>query len=97
MVLIICIMCVCVCVILEQLTKDVLKDLLARYGKVVDKAKEAARLGMTHNESRLAVIKDYDLPISPEQFTQEIMPMFQHKSASPFSIPHSLFIYNAII
>lgn len=63
----------------EQLTKDVLKDLLARYGKVVDNGKEDTRLGMTHKESRVAIIKDYDLPITPEQFTQQIFPMYEEK------------------
>uniref|UniRef100_A0A164W6K9 Riboflavin kinase n=1 Tax=Daucus carota subsp. sativus TaxID=79200 RepID=A0A164W6K9_DAUCS len=63
----------------EVLTKDVLKDLLARYGKAVDYKKEGMRLGMTHNESRIAIIKDYNLPITPEQFTEEIMPMYREK------------------
>lgn len=63
----------------EVLTKDVLKDLLVRYGKEVDYKKEGMRLGVTHKESRLAIIKDYDLPITPEQFTEEIMPMYREK------------------
>lgn len=70
---------VLLCLWVEVLTKDVLKDLLARYGKEVDYKKEGMRLGVTHKESRLAIIKDYDLPITPEQFTEEIMPMYREK------------------
>lgn len=70
---------VLLCLWAEVLTKDVLKDLLARYGKEVDYNKEGMRLGVTHKESRLAIIKDYDLPITPEQFTEEIMPMYREK------------------
>lgn len=67
------------CLWAEVLTKDVLKDLLVRYGKEVDYKKEGMRLGVTHKESRLGIIKDYDLPITPEQFTEEIMPMYREK------------------
>lgn len=63
----------------EQLTKEVLKDLLARYGKVVDEEKVRMIMGMSIEHSRHAIIKDYDLPITPEQFIQEIRPMYQKK------------------
>ncbi|KAL8116166.1 bifunctional riboflavin kinase/FMN phosphatase-like isoform X2 [Apium graveolens] len=63
----------------EQLTKEVLKDLLARYGKVVDEEKARMILGMSIEHSRHAIIKDYDLPITAEKFIQEIRPMYQQK------------------
>lgn len=64
---------------LEQVTKDLLKEFLARYGKVVDMEKENKRMGMVHHESAIAVVKDYDLPITPQQYTQNIMPMYHEK------------------
>lgn len=63
----------------EQVTKNVLKELLARYGKVVDMEKENKRLGMIHKDSAIAIVKDYQLPITPDQYSQEIMPMYQEK------------------
>ncbi|KAL7589707.1 hypothetical protein Lser_V15G40612 [Lactuca serriola] len=63
----------------EQVTKDLLKEFLARYGKVVDMEKENKRMGMVHHESAIAVVKDYDLPITPQQYTQNIMPMYHEK------------------
>jgi len=63
----------------EQLTKDLLKEFLVRYGKVVDMEKENKRIGMIHHESAIAIVKDYDLPITPQQYTQGIMPMYHEK------------------
>ncbi|XP_027061304.1 bifunctional riboflavin kinase/FMN phosphatase [Coffea arabica] len=61
----------------EQVTEGIMKEFLARYGKVADKEKENRRMGMTQKESVSAIIKDYDLPLTPEEFTQEIMPLYQ--------------------
>ncbi|XP_017255474.1 bifunctional riboflavin kinase/FMN phosphatase [Daucus carota subsp. sativus] len=63
----------------EVLNKDVLKDYLEGYGKVVDQKKEDMRSGMSHHEFRLAIIKEYDLLITPEQFTEEIRPMYRER------------------
>ncbi|KAI3515537.1 hypothetical protein L1887_14436 [Cichorium endivia] len=63
----------------EQVTKDLLKEFLVRYGKVVDMEKENKRLGMIHHESAIAIVNDYDLPITPQQYTQGIMPMYHEK------------------
>ncbi|KAI3732106.1 hypothetical protein L1987_63303 [Smallanthus sonchifolius] len=49
----------------EQVTKDLLKEFLVGYGKVVDMDKENKRMGMIHHESAIAIVKDYDLPITP--------------------------------
>ena len=62
---------------IEQVTEGIMKEFLARYGKVADKEKENRRMGMTQKESVSAIIKDYDLPLTPEEFTQEIMPLYQ--------------------
>ncbi|XP_059663242.1 bifunctional riboflavin kinase/FMN phosphatase-like isoform X2 [Cornus florida] len=71
----------------EQATKDVLKQFLAKYGKVLDREKENKRLGMTHKESAIAIIKDYDLPIPPHRYTQEIMPLYQEKWVEAKALP----------
>ncbi|PWA43814.1 cof protein [Artemisia annua] len=41
--------------------------------------KENKRLGMTHDKSAIAIVQDYDLPITPQEYTQEIMPMYYEK------------------
>ncbi|KAL0362445.1 UNVERIFIED_CONTAM: Bifunctional riboflavin kinase/FMN phosphatase [Sesamum calycinum] len=60
----------------EQVTKSILKEFLAKYGKVQDSDKERKRLGLTFKESSIAIVNDYDLPLTPEQFVQEIVPMY---------------------
>ncbi|PSS05651.1 Riboflavin kinase [Actinidia chinensis var. chinensis] len=71
----------------EQATKGVLGEFLARYGKVLDMDKEDKRLGMTHKESAMAIVKDYDLPITPDCYSQEIMPMYQEKWVHAKALP----------
>lgn len=63
----------------EKATKDILKEFLARYGKVVDRDKEDKRLGMMHMEAVTSMIKDYDLPLTVQQFSTQIMPLYLHK------------------
>ncbi|XP_020555008.1 bifunctional riboflavin kinase/FMN phosphatase isoform X2 [Sesamum indicum] len=63
----------------EQVTKSILKEFLAKYGKVQDSDKERKRLGLTFKESSIAIVNDYDLPLTPEQFVQEIIPMYHGK------------------
>uniref|UniRef100_A0A5B6ZDW2 riboflavin kinase n=1 Tax=Davidia involucrata TaxID=16924 RepID=A0A5B6ZDW2_DAVIN len=71
----------------EQATKGVLKEFLAKHGKVLDKEKEDMRLGMTMRESAMAIIKDYDLPLPPDRFIQEIMPMYREKWVQAKALP----------
>lgn len=63
--------------LLEEVTKNILKDFLAKYGKVQDSEKEKKRMGMTFKESTLTILKDYDLSLTPEEYVQEILPMYQ--------------------
>ncbi|KAL5731189.1 hypothetical protein ACHQM5_003944 [Ranunculus cassubicifolius] len=63
----------------EKATKDILKEFLEIYGKVVDRDKEDKRLGMMHMESVTSIVKDYDLPLTPQQFSTEIMPLYHQK------------------
>ncbi|PQP98105.1 bifunctional riboflavin kinase/FMN phosphatase-like [Prunus yedoensis var. nudiflora] len=60
--------------------KGVFQEFLARYGKVLDKEMEEKKsLGKTLKDSATSVVKDYDLPLTPDQFIQEIIPMYQEK------------------
>nr|GEX49330.1 bifunctional riboflavin kinase/FMN phosphatase-like [Tanacetum cinerariifolium] len=71
----------------EQVTKDVLKEFLDRYGKVVDMKKENKRIGMVHHESAIAIVKDYDLPVTPQQYSQSLLPMYLEKWPHAKSLP----------
>lgn len=71
----------------EQATKGVLGELLERYGKVVDRNKENKRLGMIHKEYTVAIVEDYQLPITPENFSKEIMPLYYEKWANAKALP----------
>lgn len=55
-----------------------MKEFLAKYGKVLDKAKDK-RLGLTLKASAAATVKDYGLPLTPDQYIQQIIPMYQQK------------------
>ncbi|XP_047943577.1 bifunctional riboflavin kinase/FMN phosphatase-like isoform X1 [Salvia hispanica] len=61
----------------EDVTKNVLKNFLAKYGRVQDSEKERKRLGMTFKESSLTIVDDYDLPLTTEEYVKEILPMYQ--------------------
>lgn len=68
------------CVLAERATKGVLKEFLAKYDKVLAKEREEKKtLGMTLKDSSAAIVKDYDLPLTPDQYIQEIIPMYQEK------------------
>ncbi|XP_010277043.1 PREDICTED: bifunctional riboflavin kinase/FMN phosphatase-like [Nelumbo nucifera] len=71
----------------EKATKGILKDFLGRYGKVLDSEKEDKRLGMTHKESSAAIVKDYDLPLTSDQFSREIMPLYQERWPQAKALP----------
>ncbi|KAK9153009.1 hypothetical protein Sjap_000489 [Stephania japonica] len=60
----------------EVLTKDIVKVFLAKYGKVVDWEKEDCRLGMMYNESVTSIIKDYELPLTPDEYSKQITPLY---------------------
>lgn len=60
----------------EHLTKEILKEFLAGYGKVPDKEKEKKRLGMAQKEYAIGIVSDYDLPITPDQYVQAVMPFY---------------------
>ena len=64
----------------ERATRVVLNEFLAKYGKEVDKEKEERkRLGMTQKESAAVIVKDYELPLTPDQFIKEITPFYRER------------------
>ncbi|KAK2972151.1 hypothetical protein RJ640_018219 [Escallonia rubra] len=71
----------------EQATKDILKEFLERHGKVIDVERENKRFGMTHKETAIAIVKDYDLPLTPDQFSQSIMPLYHEKWVQAKALP----------
>lgn len=58
-----------------------LRGFLAKYGKVLDE--DNKRLGKTLRESAVAFVNDYQLPLTPDEYVAEIVPMYREKSV-PF-------------
>ncbi|KAH9622467.1 hypothetical protein KSS87_007971 [Heliosperma pusillum] len=52
----------------EFVLRSVLKEYLASYGKVLITDNEYARVGKTQKESAAAIVKNYDLPLTPDQW-----------------------------
>ncbi|CAJ1956696.1 unnamed protein product [Sphenostylis stenocarpa] len=72
----------------ERATGDVLSEFLARYGKELDREKEEKkRLGMTQKDTAAILVKDYDLPLTPDQFIKEITPMYRERWAMAKALP----------
>lgn len=71
----------------EHLTKEILKEFLAGYGKVPDKEKEKKRLGMAQKEYATAVVSDYNLPLTPDQYIQAVMPFYHDKWLQAKALP----------
>ncbi|KAJ7948435.1 bifunctional riboflavin kinase/FMN phosphatase-like [Quillaja saponaria] len=72
----------------ERATKGIVKEFLASFGKELDREKEKnRRLGMTHRESSAAIVKDYDLPLTAEEFIQEITPLYREKWLEAKALP----------
>lgn len=67
--------CVCVCVGAESVTRGVLNDFLATYGKSADAEKEEGRLGQSHSEYAAGIITDYGLPLTVEEYSEAIFPL----------------------
>ncbi|PKA57502.1 riboflavin kinase [Apostasia shenzhenica] len=63
----------------ERATSGTLKEFLAKNGKVLDPEKEVNRLGKMHKENSKAIVEDYHLAMTPEEFSQAIMPMYQQR------------------
>ncbi|XP_057541452.1 bifunctional riboflavin kinase/FMN phosphatase-like isoform X1 [Amaranthus tricolor] len=71
----------------EVATRSVLKDFLASYGKVLITDKEHARVGKTQKESAIAIVQNYELPLTPDQFIAEIIPIYRAKWKDAKALP----------
>ncbi|XP_021718402.1 bifunctional riboflavin kinase/FMN phosphatase-like [Chenopodium quinoa] len=71
----------------EIATRCVLRDYLASYGKVLITDKEHGRVGRTQKESAVAIVKNYDLPLTPDQFIAEITPLYRSKWKDAKALP----------
>ncbi|KAM0875823.1 hypothetical protein ACQ4PT_036546 [Festuca glaucescens] len=63
----------------ERATRDVLKEFLGTYGKAPDAAKEVQRLGQMHRESTTGIIADYVLPLTVEEYSEAIYPLYMKR------------------
>lgn len=63
----------------ESATGGILREFLSKYGKVLDPEKEMKRLGLMHKESAKAIVQDYDLPMTSEEYSMAIMPIYQKR------------------
>ncbi|CAL9755628.1 unnamed protein product [Musa acuminata subsp. burmannicoides] len=71
----------------ERATGGILEEFLARHGKALDAAMEEKRLGKMHKESAAAIVQDYGLPMTPEEFSEAIMPLFQERWPQAKALP----------
>lgn len=71
----------------ERATRDILKEFLAKYGKVPDADKEEKRLGKMHQEMATAIVKDYELPLTADEFSEAIMPLYQQRWPQAKALP----------
>ncbi|XP_044974024.1 bifunctional riboflavin kinase/FMN phosphatase-like [Hordeum vulgare subsp. vulgare] len=60
----------------DSVTRGVLNDFLATYGKSVDAEKEEGRLGQRYVEYAAGIITDYGLPLTLEEYSQAIFPLY---------------------
>ncbi|KAJ4780857.1 Bifunctional riboflavin kinase/FMN phosphatase [Rhynchospora pubera] len=71
----------------ERATRGIMKDFLLRYGKVPDMEKEEKRLGQMHKDSAAAIVRDYELPLTPEEYTEAIMPLYRERWPQAKPVP----------
>nr|CAB3478348.1 unnamed protein product [Digitaria exilis] len=63
----------------ERATRDILNEFLAAYGKVPDPEKEETRLGQMYTESTTGIIKDYGLPLTVEEYSKAMHPLYMKR------------------
>lgn len=64
----------------ERATRGVMNEFLGKYGKKMDREKEEKkRLGMTQKDSAAIIVKNYQLPLTPDQFIAEITPLYRER------------------
>ncbi|GAB4824891.1 hypothetical protein Ancab_007761 [Ancistrocladus abbreviatus] len=67
----------------ENATRGILKEFLAKFGKALNTDTEHRRLGRTQKETAIVMVEDYDLPFTPDQFIQEITPLWAEAKPLP--------------
>lgn len=60
---------------------------MGKYGKVLDEKNDQKRLGRTLKETAIAMVTDYDLPLTPDQYVEEIVPMYRQGWAKARALP----------
>ncbi|KAL3522175.1 hypothetical protein ACH5RR_015009 [Cinchona calisaya] len=63
----------------DGIVSDILKVHLLKYGKQWDGRKAHRIVGKSPMEAAAAVVEDYELPLSPEEFLSEINPIFSEQ------------------
>ncbi|KAK2424673.1 bifunctional riboflavin kinase/FMN phosphatase [Trifolium repens] len=72
----------------ERATRGVLNEFLGKYGKELNKEREEKkRLGMTQKDSAALIVKDYQLPLTPDQFIKEINPLYRERWKEVKALP----------
>uniref|UniRef100_A0A7C9AJP3 Riboflavin kinase n=1 Tax=Opuntia streptacantha TaxID=393608 RepID=A0A7C9AJP3_OPUST len=71
----------------EVASRGVLREFLASYGKVLITDNEHRRVGKTQKESAIAIVKNYELPLTPEQLIAQITPMYRSKWKDAKALP----------
>uniref|UniRef100_A0A0D6R5V9 riboflavin kinase n=1 Tax=Araucaria cunninghamii TaxID=56994 RepID=A0A0D6R5V9_ARACU len=78
----------------ESVVEEVLKDYLVNCGKQWDGRGEANRLGKQPLEAAAAIIDDYQLSCSPEQFMADISPLFDEMWSKVKPLPGAVRLIN---
>lgn len=63
----------------DGIVNDVLKVFLGKYGKELDSRLATKIVGKTAPEAAIAIVEDYQLPLSTDEFISEITPMFSNQ------------------
>lgn len=77
------------CLGAERATRDVLNEFLAAYGKVPDAQKEEKRLGQMYLESTTGIIRDYGLPLTVEEYSKAMHPLYLRRFLFSFGHVHN--------
>lgn len=65
--------------ITDGIVNDVLKVFLVKYGKIWDGRGAQKILGMPPFEAAAAIVQDYELPCTTEEFISDINPLFSDR------------------
>uniref|UniRef100_A0A7N0TYW1 Riboflavin kinase n=2 Tax=Kalanchoe fedtschenkoi TaxID=63787 RepID=A0A7N0TYW1_KALFE len=70
----------------ENVTKNAMKEFLARYGKVLEDGEDRC-VGMTQSESARCTVEYYGLPMTPVQYTEQLITLCKLGWANPKVLP----------